>query len=120
MAVLTPEVCYRGAGYQMVGTPQTWTVREDKDREQGTFWTARFAKATGTGDLRLFWGWSAGADWEAPEAPRWTFRGAPYLYKLYITHGGGEAASLTAEGSQNSFLRQLLPQLSAALFSQNP
>lgn len=120
MAVHTPDVCYQGAGYEMIGSPQTWTVRSGKDTELGAFWTARFGKPAGAGELRLFWAWSPGGRWHAPESPRWTFRGEPFLYKLYVTHAGTDTGSLVANGSQSVFLRQLLPQLSEALFSQGP
>jgi hypothetical protein len=113
MAVHTPEVCYRGAGYDLPDTPTAIVLRDESDALAGTFWTARFAKQTGTTrDLRLYWAWNAGDEWQAPANPRWEFRGRPYLYKLYASHEltGPSDADATAE-----FLRELLPVLKETL-----
>lgn len=113
MAVHTPEVCYRGAGYDLLDTPTHAVLRDDAGDELGTFWHARFAKQAGaTGDLRLYWAWGDGAGWQAPTNPRWELRGRAFLYKLYVSHeraGPGET-DVTA-----GFLRQLLPELHKVL-----
>ena len=88
MSVHTPEICYQGAGFEMAGSPEVWSVEEGrrtKDEGQGTeknplydlrfppslprpssFWTAQFRKQSGlSGQLRLFWGWNARGEWQA-------------------------------------------------------
>jgi hypothetical protein len=113
MAVHTPEVCYRGAGYDVLDTPAHAVLRDDADDEFGTFWNARFAKQAGaTGELRLYWAWGDGAGWQAPTNPRWEFRGRDFLYKLYASHerAGSGDTDVTAD-----FLRQLLPELHKVL-----
>src|SRR5581483_5422738 len=44
MSVHTPEVCYQGAGFQMLGTPRATKIAWADDEEPGRFWTARFGK----------------------------------------------------------------------------
>jgi hypothetical protein len=113
MSVHTPEVCYRGAGYDLLETPRPTTLRDEAGNPSGTFWNARFAKQAGTtGDLRLYWAWGDGTDWQAPTNPRWDFRGRPFLYKLYASHeiSGPNDADSTAE-----FLRQLTAELKKVL-----
>src|SRR5205807_1079895 len=44
MAVHTPEVCYRGAGYELESRPETWTVKTPTGDAMATFWTASFTK----------------------------------------------------------------------------
>src|SRR5206468_8142907 len=44
MAVHTPEVCYRGAGYDMLDDPAALSVTDERGGELGTFWSARFVK----------------------------------------------------------------------------
>jgi hypothetical protein len=112
MAVHTPQVCYRGAGYDMPGDATRFLVAD------GAFWTATFSKPTGlASDLRLYWAWNAGTGWEAADNPRWQFRGEEVLYKLYVAHDltgapdPGPAADPAAE-----FLRQFLPELSQTVF----
>ena len=109
MAVHTPEVCYRGAGYDVLDTPTQAVVRDDA----GTFWNARFAKQAGSiGELRLYWAWGDGEMWQAPVNPRWELRGRAFLYKLYVSHErtGPDNTDVTAD-----FLQQLLPELHKVL-----
>src|SRR5207244_1355928 len=120
MAVHTPEVCYGGAGFDMLGAPAPYPVAFDG--KQAIFWTARFAKPNTPGaDLRLCWAWNAGGAWQAPSSPRWTFRGQPFLYKLYVIEeeagyrrGGSAQADALAD-----FLPHLLGALERTLFSDH-
>lgn len=121
MAVHTPEVCYRGAGYDLATAPAAVPVRSDVGDPLGALWTARFVKQAGrSSDLRLFWGWTAGGPWQAAENPRRQFLGAPLLYKLYVSYDGAGAAEAASPGLDGDpgvdFLRQLLPALDARLF----
>ena len=110
MAVHTPEVCYRGAGFELANRPETWTVRTSAGESLGTLWTASFSKESGT-DLRLAWGWNDGTSWKASANPRWEFGGEPFLYKLYLSY---EAAPASERAAQD-FARQFLPQLDQTL-----
>ncbi len=112
MAVHTPEICYRGAGYELFEAPASTPIRDLQGDELGVFNTARFTKASSLGsDLRLYWGWNAGAGWQAPANPRWEFRGRPFLYKLYVSTEFASGRDAAAD-----FLRELLPELQAELF----
>ncbi len=103
MAVHTPEVCYRGAGYDLRATPAPALVRDENDVEAGTLWSARFTKqGDASSDLQLYWGWDAGDGWQAPANPRWEFRGRPYLYKLYVSQ---ELSDPSAADRATEFLR---------------
>jgi hypothetical protein len=111
MAVHTPEVCYRGAGYELSETPAPVTVQDLGGQSLGTFWTARFNKdSRGASGLRLYWSWNAGTTWQAAQNPRWDFGGEPFLYKLYLS----QDAPAATEAAQD-FLRQFLPELRRTL-----
>lgn len=113
MAVHTPEVCYRGAGFELSG--EATPVALDGNQ----FWSAQFSKkrAGQTTTLRLFWAWNSRGEWEAPTSPRWHFRGEPFLYKLYVSHELATASNSTpALDATADFLKQLTPQLKATLF----
>src|SRR5439155_5725592 len=110
----TPDLCYTGAGYEMVGEPAR--ARIATAGAAAAFWSARFRKSGPAGDsaLRIHWAWSTGASWEVPQRPRWHFAGAPVLYKLYVVR---EATADSSEGDPSLRLLQvLLPELEKTLF----
>jgi hypothetical protein len=118
MAVHTPQMCYRGAGYEMPEDATRYNVDTGGDKPAGSFWTATFTKPAGlSSDLRLFWAWDTRGPWEAAENPRWQFRGEPFLYKLYVAHDlTGQSDSGPAADVAAKFLREFLPELGKALF----
>lgn len=121
LAVHTPDVCYGGAGYEVQGAP---VRRELRLAGGGTaeVWTARFHKPGASADppLRLCWAWSAGTGWKAPGSPRWTFRWAPVLYKLYAVREMIHLDEPLDGDPCLAFLAAWLPQADAILFDANP
>ena len=113
MAVHTPEVCYRGIGYEMNGAISTYT---GGDAAKSEFRAARFFRQQGTvSQLRILWSWNDGRAWQAPANPRWQFRGAPYLYKLYIVReAAGDLPNLDTDPAVE-FIRELIPALERSL-----
>jgi hypothetical protein len=116
MSVHTPEVCYRGAGYELRDQPAGCAIKSD-----ASFWTAQFTKKAATPtQLRLYWAWNADGVWDASASPRWQFRGAPFLYKLYVSRdisrqpGVAPGADVTAQ-----FMREFLPVLDRTLFPKS-
>src|SRR5437588_7345237 len=120
MSVHTPDICYRGAGYEMVGEPVRENVAFGNEGSSAAFWTARFRQPTRAGgaELRIHWTWGFDGSWQAPASPRFAFRGASYLYKLYIVR------EMSPDGGRDEltprFVRQLLPELDKALFRGEP
>ena len=120
MAVHTPQVCYSGAGFDMLRPPAQYPVAFDG--KQGRLWTARFAKPNTPGsELRLCWAWNARGVWEAPSSPRWSFRGEPFLYKLYVIEEGAAYSSNAAAQADvlADFLPHLFVVLQSSLFSDH-
>ncbi len=121
MAVHTPEVCYRGAGFELPGEATVYEIKGDTGQESARFFTAQFIKKAGNPTkLRLYWAWNARGQWEASPSPRWQFRGEPFLYKLYVSRtlnepiGGKAAVDPTAQ-----FLREFVPMVNRALFPES-
>ena len=115
MAVHTPEVCYRGAGYELFDTPAATPFGES-----GTLFAADFSKpADSAAGLRLYWAWNAGDGWQAPTNPRWEFRGRPFLYKLYVASDLRQQGNRPTSPAQD-FLNELLPELRRALSAPAP
>jgi hypothetical protein len=87
VSVHTPDVCYGGAGYAMVGKPRRLEVKLPGGGPPAEFWVVSFRKQ-GLGErtrLRIFWSWlPAGGAWQAPDNPRIAFGRAGALTKLYV------------------------------------
>jgi hypothetical protein len=117
MAVHTPEICYRGAGFELTEAPVSTVVKTPLGDDLGQFWTGQFAKPQAKTSLRLYWAWGAAGVWEASSNPRWQYRGDPYLYKLYVSHDRASRSSTTGPDAALEFLRQFLPEVHGTLFA---
>jgi hypothetical protein len=115
VAAHTPDVCYRGGGYRRAGSTTHHVVRTTPSAE---FWTARFEKSGSAipEQLRIFWAWSAGGPWSAPDAPRFAFPGAPALYKLYVIRRLARPDEPLEKDPTAAFLRVFVPEVNRCLF----
>lgn len=122
MSIHTPEVCYRGAGYEIYGKPSQHVARGVENSELGNFWSANFLRSgPNASEQQLYWSWNAGSGWKAPTNPRWEFAGQPALYKLYVSQsvvGGSSANSLASAKVMADFLKQFVPAANAALLGK--
>jgi hypothetical protein len=119
LSVHTPEACYRGAGFQLLGDRHKYRqLLEGKPPAE--FWTARFRKASPTGplQLRIFWSWKATGPWSAPQVPRLSFARVPVLYKLYVVRETATASDLLEEDPCMDLMRKLLPEMDERLTSR--
>jgi hypothetical protein len=117
MSVHTPEVCYRGAGFEIREEPSACAIKSDKAKD--VLWTSQFAKkGLMPTQLRLYWAWNSRGDWQASPSPRWQFRGEPFLYKLYVSREFGAEPRVASHADPAAeFLRQFLPVLKETLFA---
>ena len=85
IAVHTPDVCYKGAGYEAEAEPVVEALVTDGGRP-AHFLKARFHKAGAIvpDTLDILWAWNARGPWEVPANPRVAFATHPYLYKIYL------------------------------------
>jgi hypothetical protein len=120
ISVHTPDVCFEGAGYAMLGSP-THYLAESKEGVSGQFWTAKFGMQdqTGSAYLRVCWAWSAQGPWQAPQNPRWQFGGRPALYKLYLIQEVLGRDENPSDDACRQFLAVLLPALQQSLFADD-
>lgn len=104
VSVHTPDVCYQGAGYNLV-TPPTTPI--------SGFRAARMARvdATGSDGLQVYWSWNASGRWEAPSNPRLRFGASPYLYKIYLVRAADPAEADLRTNPAAEFARALAPAL---------
>jgi hypothetical protein len=87
-----------------------------RDNSTAQFWTGLFNRddVKGLTQLRIFWSWSTGAKWEAPDSPRIAFGRSRALYKMYVIHNVTGLLNPTDDPSAK-LLGELLPILEAAL-----
>ena len=118
LAVHTPDVCYRGSGYE---TAKTIKKHSEKSGDVTVeMWKAHFVKpnAATPMQLQVLWSWNAGASWQAPDNARFAFAGNPVLHKLYVIqefNGNDEQSGKTC----SEFLSQFIPELNRKLFDKS-
>jgi hypothetical protein len=112
IAVHTPDVCYRGAGFVVQGEPVKVEGPQVGGRKT-SWWTAVFAKGGPVPQrLRIFWAWSPdGTRWEAADWPRFRFARHPALYKLYVVSPLVDSKVPAEKDPAFELLQELLPQL---------
>lgn len=124
IAVHTPDICYAGAGYTPMAPPVSEPVPTDSSpsQEPAGFKTAEFQKegAIIPESLRIYWSWSDGELWEAPDHPRPRFMASGALYKLYVINGQLDEDQVQAGEKCKAFIRVFLPELSKAIGSDVP
>jgi hypothetical protein len=123
IAVHPPEVCYRTAGYDQIDPAVPIPIKSDKGATEPAEFRTTLFTAPGNGPaakpLRIFWSWNATGEWQAPGGDaRWTFRGVPFLYKLYVVHEVAGRGGLADSDAGAAFLRQLIPELDRSLFGR--
>jgi hypothetical protein len=110
ISVHTPDVCYSSQDYSVIEGPKRTKfdfVKESPDELWGT--SLQSAKLT-AGDLRVYYGWSTGGAWSAPEKdPRMAFAGQPYLYKLQVAGPLSSPVNGNTSDPSAAFLKDFLP-----------
>jgi hypothetical protein len=99
ISVHTPEVCFPGAGYKMLGEPRSATLSVGEGSPDAEFKTARFLRADSpdNSEMEAFWAWTTDGHWQAPNYPRWTFGRYAALYKLYVIRKASSKSGSTEE-----------------------
>jgi hypothetical protein len=117
IAVHTPDICFEGAGYRRLAPPAPCRLAYGGDDRAAGFRTMRMrqAEAASPTELRIFWSWSAGGAWQAPDNPRVAFARRRALYKLYVLREYAGEEVRPEDDPCAEFLRALLPALDAAL-----
>jgi len=84
----TPEVCYGASGYEPLTPARRHALKRSSEQASADFWVAEFTKRgqADAGSMRVFWSWTTGSRWLAPDSPRFAFATVPALVKLYAVH----------------------------------
>lgn len=117
----TPDVCYAGIGYTMVGGAGRRALPLPGGAG-ASYWSARFRK-DGPNDpqLEVCWAWGGDGDWEASDSPRTQYALRPALYKLYATRVVPAATDRAQVGDPIAeFLTAFLPEVKKAIAPATP
>jgi uncharacterized protein DUF3485 len=116
ISVHTPDICYRGAGYEPTDAIKKHTEKLKESSVE--MWQADFRKSDGVSpsQLHVLWSWTTGDVWKAPDNPRVAFAGAPALYKLYVIQET-MAEDPNSAKTCSEFLHQVVPELTKQLGS---
>lgn len=119
MAVHPPTACFEGIGYSLNSGPSIVRIKAPGSEIRHEFNRSSFKQndAAVPEIVRVFWGWSPDGTWQAPSSPRFTFRGQPYLYKIYVTDRGIDQRDDGMRPQVEAFLDQALPVIQSALQS---
>jgi hypothetical protein len=113
VSVHSPEVCYRGIGFDTAGP------RVRQAAPGGDLWAVRFHKpagATPEEHLRVLYSWNADGRWVAADNPRTAFARQPALYKLLVIRPMARGDEPLEEDPAVEFLRLFLPAVQQTLF----
>lgn len=86
ISVHTPDVCYRGAGYVPITSPERVAMSRNRQSES-QIWTMRFTPPKSRIDIRelkISWYWYTSNGVETPLSARMAFANEPALYKVYF------------------------------------
>jgi hypothetical protein len=115
-SVHRPEICYSSRDYDVIESPRRFKLSEG-EQPSDTFWKLALKCNDLTGQLlHVAYAWNAGEGWVAPEHPRFNFAGRRVLYKLQLASPVAAQPFLDHADSCESFLRDCLPKLDAAIF----
>lgn len=117
ISVHTPDICYAGAGFTMADDPARLPLTCGAPPHPAEAIWADFVKekASSATRLRIYWTWSTGGPWRAPENPRLAHAAHRALYKLYVIHETNGPAGPVGDDPGLAFLRAAVPELERAL-----
>ena len=112
----TPEVCYPGAGYQLVNGMKKIELDIPNFTGKVEFLVREYEKPNSVNDrILLFSSWYSKGSWQVPARPRWTFGDERVLHKLYLSQPV-QGKKQTAEETGINFLQMLIPELEKTCF----
>lgn len=121
ISIHTPEVCFRGMGYEAPRAVRRKQIDVDEASatQAAAFFTADFQrKRIDAVTTRAYWSWNSGQGWSAPKNPRIHFAGSGALCKLYVVSEAPPRGDEEEEDVALSFIRDVIPQLDQALFEE--
>ena len=116
ISVHTPEVCYRGAGYEPEAFPVASDVAYGASGKKARLLEVVYRKpsAAGPSALRVAWTFRGNSPWDSPTNPRLSYATQKSLYKLYLIQDLAPGDESRGQAAVEDFARVLLPALDVA------
>ncbi|MGQ0634354.1 MAG: exosortase-associated EpsI family protein [Planctomycetaceae bacterium] len=117
----TPEICYSSTDNEIVESPQADAIRGSGTTADALYRIKFRSKDVYGGLQKVYYGWRrSDSPWQAPDNPRLSLGGAPFLYKLQVAAHQSEASAATSEESlpddpARKFVIDVLPVLDEIL-----
>ncbi len=106
MSVHSPEICYSAQDFPIAEPKRRIDIGNSGDR----FWAETVSSNDAErGTLRVYWGWSTGKSWAAPNDARFHFAGSPYLYKLQLACSESGGIDGSSGDACKDFLEDFVP-----------
>jgi len=118
VSIHTPEICYSSTQFTVLGQRQHVAVRGKGSGEQ--FWALTLgSRDVHDNTLRVYYAWNDGAGWSAPERPRFSFTGRPYLYKMQLAAYVPAGETDFSQDPCHAFLESCLAEIEDHLTTTN-
>jgi hypothetical protein len=109
IAVHTPEICFPAHNYQARNEREAVAIPRASGGDD-RFWALEYKMNDIRGGLlRVYYAWSTGGRWAAPNDARFTYAGQPYLYKIQLSGLLPPGAASSAHDPCAAFLRAFVP-----------
>jgi hypothetical protein len=120
MSVHTPDVCFKGANYELLG-PQRQVTIASRRGPAARLWAGSFrSNGLQAEGLRVVYAWNDGAGWDAPTYPRLAYARTALLYKLMVvTNVSDGAAEEETDKIWYEFLNELIPEIDAIIHKES-
>lgn len=110
-----PQQCYVAAGFTQEKETDPYAKKVNDDSTANFNTTVFKREEQEFQRLRIFWSWNYAGEWIAPSYARWTLRGQPALYKLYVISNIGQGEQIE-ESAALKFIDEFIPAANKALF----
>jgi hypothetical protein len=124
----TPEVCFSSRNATQIGKRERTRIEyaqgSDNQAPGDELWFADFQSNRSTSQrVRIYWAWSAGDRWVAPDGAKTAFAGSRHLYKIQLSTNmvsGGSTPPDAPNDACGRFLKEFLPAAQRCLVAETP
>jgi hypothetical protein len=109
ISVHTPDVCYSSREYIVRKSPKKIQLSLAEGLKNELWVTTMQSTQLDASCIRVYYGWSTGGAWSAPNVARFAFAGQPYLYKIQVSEQLPTADSDESSDASRKFLKAMLP-----------